>query len=334
MNCLVTGGAGFIGSHLVEALLALGHEVTVYDNFSTGKLSNIEGLGPHLTVHSADIGDTQSLRRAMNGMDVVFHLAASSSVVESLKNPAIAHNSNVNGIFNVVEACRTQSVGKLIFASSAATYGNDPTLPKTESLNLAPVNLYGLSKQVGEQYCRSYSDIYGLETVCMRFFNVFGPRQNPKSEYAGVISRFLDCYVNRETPVIYGDGLQTRDFVYVADIVQALVLAMSPQADKYSVYNVCTGKAQSLLDILAALSKAFAFSLEPAYKPARANDIRHSLGSYDKLSLALGYNPQYDFESGIQMLVDSVSVPDLAAPEEKLPYAVNPKIRPYSYLAS
>ncbi len=304
-RCLVTGGAGFIGSHLVDALLRAGYSVAVLDNFSTGRMQNLSQALDYIDLHVASVESLQQIKEAIKGSDVVFHLAASSSVSESLRNPFLAHNHNVTGTINLLDAAREEkSVRKVIFASSAAVYGSNRLIPKTETFQSEPINPYGLSKYMCEQYCEMYTNLFDFEIACMRFFNAYGPRQNADSDYSGVISKFLKCYLNGVSPKVYGDGTQSRDFVYVDDIVQALLLSIKTTGESFGVYNVCTNHSHTLLDLLRFLSEGFEKELAPEFLPARLNDIHQSVGSYRKICQAFGFQPKFSFREGLKRLID------------------------------
>lgn len=303
-KCLVTGGAGFIGSHLVEALLKEGHSVTVFDNFSTGILENLSTVQSSIQLIKGDILDRDLLRQACQNIDFVFHQAASASVTASLKDPFIAHDVNVTGTINVLEAARLANVSRLIFASSAAVYGSDPILPKSEEHSPKPINPYGLSKYVGELYCQQFSSLFDIQAICFRYFNVYGPRQNPNSQYSGVISNFINKVKAGERPIIYGDGLQTRDFINVQDIVQALLLGLKPSKSSFAIYNVATGQGKNLFDILNAIEQCLGREIPVEYRPERRKDIRHSIGDNQKIIQQLGFKPQKEFVQGLNELVN------------------------------
>ncbi len=307
MNCLVTGGAGFIGSHLADALCAQGHAVRVLDNLSSGHRENLAGIPLAEPLIQGDIRDDAILRAAMQDVDWVFHEAALVSVFDSVERPAENHSINSTGTFQVLEAARAAGVKRLVFAASAAAYGNNPDIPKCETMRPEPESPYALAKVGGEYYMRVYARLYGLQTVALRYFNVYGPRQDPNSMYSGVISRFMDVMKAGTTPVIFGDGGQTRDFVYVKDVVRANLLAAAGEAVGHGeVINVATGDAHSLLDVLAILGRLSGRSLEPDFRDARAGDIRHSLADIGRAHESLGFTPHYGLEQGLRELWDSL----------------------------
>jgi nucleoside-diphosphate-sugar epimerase len=298
---LITGGCGFIGSHIAEALVADGVKVRVFDNFSSGKLENLKGFGNGIEVIRGDVCDPDELSSAMKGVSHVFHEAALVSVAVSVENPIDNDSINIRGTLNVLQAARAAKVKRVVFATSAAVYGNNPVLPKREDMLPEPESPYALGKLTGEYYLKLFSSLYGVETVALRYFNVFGPRQDGKSMYSGVISRFTDDLRSGRTPTIFGDGQQTRDFVYVKDVVQANLLAMrSAQVGHGEVFNVATGKTVSLLQLLDALKKIMGVQVVPVFKEARAGDIKHSLADISKIQAALGYVPKFGLEEGLR----------------------------------
>lgn len=303
---LITGGCGFIGSHIAEALLADGEHVRVFDNLSSGKLANLQGFGSAVDVVKGDVRDPEALRAAMKGVTQVFHEAALVSVAVSVEQPEENDAINIRGTLNVLQAARVAGVRRLVFATSAATYGNNPDLPKRETMLPEPESPYALGKLAGEYYLRLYSHLYGVETVALRYFNVFGPRQDGKSMYSGVISRFIDNIRQGCGPTIFGDGGQTRDFVFVKDVVQANLLAMrSPAVGKGEIFNVATGTQVSLLQLWETLRKITGSTLEPSFQPPRAGDIRHSLADISKISKTLGYVPRHSLEEGLRAIWES-----------------------------
>jgi UDP-glucose 4-epimerase len=304
---LITGGAGFIGSHIAEALVERGARVRVFDNLSSGHLENLEAIRGRIEFVEGDIRDPAAIERAMRGVRCVYHEAALVSVFDSVERPGDNHDINVTGTLNVLRAARAAGARRLVFASSAAVYGNNPELPKREDFRPEPESPYAVAKICGEYYLRVFSSLYGLETVSLRYFNVYGPRQDPRSMYSGVISRFSDALSTGATPTIFGDGAQTRDFVCVKDVVQANLLAMdSPDAGRADVFNVGTGRPASLLDVLAALRESLGVEVSPVFQPARQGDIRHSLADIGRISRALGYVPRYSLRDGLDELVRSM----------------------------
>ncbi len=302
MKYLITGGCGFIGSHIAEALAEEGHEVIAYDNLSSGHEQNIAHI-KGIKLVKADIRDDAALRSEVKGVDGIFHQAALVSVFKSVEDPLGNHDINSLGTLKTLLAARDSGVKRMVSASSAAVYGNDPALPKTEDMKPCPESPYGLSKLDTEQYSRIFFNLYGLETVCLRYFNVYGPRQDPSSMYSGVISRFADFVKSGKNPVVFGDGHQTRDFVYVKDVVQANLLAMqNPEASGH-VYNVGTGKKTSLLELLDTFSKLFGKEFQTRFENARTGDIRHSVSDISNISLRLGYHPRFSITKGLRQLL-------------------------------
>ncbi len=301
---LITGGCGFIGSHIAEALVADGVEVRVLDNLSSGKMENLKGFGGGISVVRGDVRDPAVVRDAMKGVQHVFHEAALVSVAVSVEQPEENDAINIRGTLNVLQAAREAGVKRVLLATSAATYGNNPELPKRETLLPEPESPYALGKLAGEYYLKLYSSLYGVETVSLRYFNVFGPRQDGKSMYSGVISRFTDDIRQGRAPTIFGDGGQTRDFVFVKDVVQANLLAMkTASVGKGEVFNVATGRQISLLQLWEALKKITGSQLVPQFRDARAGDIRHSLADISKIRAALGYEPKFSLEDGLRALI-------------------------------
>ena len=301
---LVTGGCGFIGSHLVEALAGQGHRVRVLDNLSSGHARNLEHVRGRVEVIVGDIRDRAQIDAATEGMDYVFHEAALVSVFDSVERPRDNHDINITGTLNVLEAAREHGVKRVVMASSAAVYGNAPELPKREDQRPEPESPYAIGKILGEYYFSVYAKLYGLQTVALRYFNVYGPRQDPSSMYSGVISKFSDVLAKGGTPVVFGDGGQTRDFVFVRDVVQANLRAMeSDQAGRGDVFNVGTGRRTSLLDLLAALGDLTGRRPAPEFREARAGDIRHSVSDIGRARSVLGYEPAYGLREGLAELV-------------------------------
>lgn len=299
MRILVTGGAGFVGSHSIERLLQAGHAVTAFDNLSTGKPSNLDGLD--VTLIEGDVRDMEALDEALaEGYDAVLHLAAVVSVPLSVADPIGSHETNTRGTLNVLEAARRHGVRRVVHASSAAVYG-ELVPPLHEEMLLKPLSPYAAQKLQNEIDAGVYSRLYGLETVSLRYFNIFGPRQDPKSPYSGVLSIFIDALAEGRRPIIFGDGLQTRDFVYVGDVAQANVLALTADGPGTSggVYNVGTGKTTTVLEAYRAIAQALGMTVEPEFGPERGGDIRHSLANISAITQALGYRPETLFADGI-----------------------------------
>lgn len=308
---LVTGGCGFIGSHLVQALVQEGRRVRVLDNLSTGFRRNLEPWGGVVEVLIGDVRDPSVVREAVRGVEGIFHEAALVSVFDSIKRPADNHDINATGTLNVLLAAREAGVRRVVLASTAAAYGNDPQLPKNESMKPQPESPYAAAKVMSEHYLRMACSLYGLETVTLRYFNVYGPRQDPRSPYSGVISRFCDDVTAGRVPTIFGDGRQTRDFVFVRDVVQANLLAMSDRVKGAGqIYNVATGGTVSLLDLLGILGALKNRVIEPRHEEARPGDIRHSAADISKAREELGYAPRYALKQGLAELLDSLQTRD------------------------
>jgi len=303
MKYLVTGGAGFIGSHIAEELLAAGHQVRVFDNLSSGYERNIETLDVEFVC--GDVRDLAALKTAARGVDGIFHEAAMVSVPESVEKPVENNAINVTGTMNALLAARECGVRRVLLASSAAVYGNNPELPKREDMLPEPVSPYALGKIAGEYYQRVFAELYDVQTVSLRYFNVFGPRQDPGSMYSGVISKFVDVVKSGATPTIFGDGQQTRDFVFVKDVVQANLLAMSSEdVGNGEVFNVGTGKRTSLLELIETLAAIFDREVSPDFAEQRTGDIRHSVSDISRASATLNYQPRATLEEGLRALVD------------------------------
>jgi nucleoside-diphosphate-sugar epimerase len=302
---LVTGGAGFIGSHVTERLLSEGHDVRVVDDFSTGRRENLE-FSPgsdrwgRLEVVPGDITDPQTARRAVAGVETVFHQAAIPSVPRSVADPMASHQANASGTLNLLLASRDAGVRRFVYASSSSVYGESPTLPKQESMPPDPLSPYAISKLSAELYARAFTRIHGLPTIGLRYFNVFGPRQDPNSEYAAVVPNFIMALARGRQPTIYGDGQQTRDFTYVSNAVDAnLAAARCPEEAFGGTYNVACGQRVSLLELVARLNALFGTALEPLHAPQRAGDVKHSLADISLAASKLGYRPAVDLDEGL-----------------------------------
>jgi len=300
-KALVTGGAGFIGSHLVDALVAEGCRVTVLDNLSTGNLANLKPISDRVNFIQGDIRDRRTLDQAMKGCDVVFHEAAVVSVVQTVEDPVGSATVNEMGALYVLESARLNGVRRAVFASSAAVYGDDCEVPNREEMQPRPKSPYAVQKLTNELYARAFHELYGLETVCLRYFNVFGPRQDPSSPYSGVISIFMDRSVSKSRPVIYGDGNQYRDFVYVRDVVQANLMAAVAENVGGDRFNVGTGRYVTINRLWEMISGLADLDMAPEYLPARPGDIIESVSSINRARNALGYAPEYTFEKGLEV---------------------------------
>ncbi|MEY4642378.1 MAG: hypothetical protein RLZZ227_2372 [Pseudomonadota bacterium] len=301
MKYLVTGGAGFIGSHIAAHLAGSGSEVVVLDNFSTGNRSNLDGIDCGLI--EGDLRDRDAVAEAVQGVDTVFHHGAICSVARSMEDPQTSHDVNSTGTLNLLEACRRNGVRRVVFASSSSIYGDSDTMPKHEQLPAAPLSPYAISKLNGEHYCQLYWQAFGLETVALRYFNVFGPRQYPNSEYAAVIPRFVHAILQGRTPEIYGDGSQTRDFTYVGNIVQANIAAAHNAHAPGQVMNIACGVRWSLNELLDRLQTMLNREIKPIMHPWRDGDVRHSQASIERAQNVLGFSPRVDFTEGLRETV-------------------------------
>jgi UDP-glucose 4-epimerase len=300
---LVTGGCGFIGSHLVAALVARGDRVRVLDDFSSGRRASLADVAPDVEIHEGDVRDADVVRRAVAGVEYVLHQAALVSVPRSFEAPLLTHAINATGTLNVLVAAREAGVRRLLYAGSASAYGDDPALPKREDMAPQPLSPYAAAKLAGEQYCAVFAHGYGLETVVLRYFNVYGPRQDPRSPYAGVISRFIAALLRGEPPTIYGDGTQSRDFVYVDDVVAANLLALEAPAATGAPINVASGQRHSLLDLVATLNMVVGTAIAARHAPRRAGDVWHSQASIARAEQALGYRPRVSLRDGLARTV-------------------------------
>jgi nucleoside-diphosphate-sugar epimerase len=299
----VTGGAGFIGSHLGEQLLGCGYRVRVLDNFSTGKAENLAPFRDRIEVVEGDIRDIAACRRACDGVDLVFHLAALASVPLSIENPFLTNEINVTGTLNILWAAKDAGAQRLVFASSTSVYGDNPELPKREEMWGVPLSPYALSKLIGEKTCQSFSKIYGLPTVCLRYFNVYGPRQDPKTQYAAAVPIFISRMVAGERPVVYGDGRQTRDFVFVLDIAQANILAAETPGVAGDVFNIASEGSLTINTLVRTINEVLGAALEPSYEPPRPGDILRSAADIERARERLNFRPLYDFRRGLELTI-------------------------------
>jgi UDP-glucose 4-epimerase len=299
MKALVTGGAGFIGSHLAERLVRDGHDVRVLDNMATGQRQNILPLADELELVEGDIQSYERVHNAVRGMDVVFHQAALPSVPRSIQDPLTSNATNVIGTLNVLLAARDAGVQRVVFASSSSVYGENPVLPKTEDLATVPIAPYAVGKLAGEGYCRSFWNAYGLETVCLRYFNVFGPRQDPLSQYSAVIPSFISSLLERRRPTIFGDGEQSRDFTYIENVVEANLLAAASADGIGEVFNIACGEQVTLNRLLAELCEQLDTQIEAEHAPGRVGEVRHSVADVSRAESVLGYRLKVDFADGI-----------------------------------
>lgn len=295
---VITGGAGFIGSNLAEYLCREGYEVHIIDNLSTGRIENLDGFRDKVTFHKMDINDS-SIVDVMKGTDTVFHQAAIPSVPRSVSEPAVSNHANIDGTLNVLLAARDADVRRVVFASSSSVYGDTPTLPKKEDMFPSPLSPYAISKLTGEYYCRVFYSLYGLETVCLRYFNIFGPRQNPESQYAAAIPKFIKAIREGTPPTIFGDGEQTRDFTFVENVVSANVLAMNAPAAPGTVANIGCGTRISVNRLVAIIKEIIGSEIEPQYLDPRPGDVKHSLADISVARDKLGFQPLVSIENGL-----------------------------------
>jgi len=305
MKYLVTGGGGFIGSNIVRHLVADGQDVTVFDDFSSGRRSNLADVAEKVHLIEGDIRDVDLLSESLRDQDYCLHQAAVPSVPRSLADPWRSHDVNVNGTMRLLEIARNSGVRRVVIASSSSVYGNIPTLPKEEQMNPQPVSPYAASKLVCEYYGRVWHEAFGVPTICLRYFNVFGPRQDPTSQYSAVIPLFIAAMLRGEQPTIFGDGLTSRDFCYVDNVVEANLLACSaPQEACGEVFNIACNQRITLNELVSEINNVLGTSIEPLYGPERPGDVKHSLASIDKAEQMLGYSPGTDFASGLRLAVD------------------------------
>jgi len=300
---LVTGGAGFIGSNIVETLVARGEQVVVLDDFSTGKRENLEGFLDKVTLIEGSVADAV-VREAVEGVDFVLHQGALASVPRSVDDPISTNRANVDGTLNLLVAARDAGVKRVVFAASSSAYGDQPTLPKVETMPPMPLSPYAASKVACEYYCKAFTACYGLETVCLRYFNIFGPRQDPQSQYAAVIPRFITRMLDGKPPVIFGDGEQSRDFTYVADCVEANLLACEAPGAVGRTFNVACGGRYTLNQLVELLNDILGTDLQPIYEPERPGDVKHSQADITAARQALGYEPKVSFEEGLRRTVE------------------------------
>ena len=302
-TCLITGGAGFIGSHIAEALVRRGDRVRVLDNLSTGRRENLSSIADRIELVPGDVCQPDDVASAVRGVDCVFHEAAIASVPRSVEHPLETHAACVTGTLNVLDQARRAGVKRVVYAASSSAYGNLPYSSKRESDLPQPLSPYAAAKLAGEMYCQAFFHTYGLETVGLRYFNVFGPRQDPSGPYSAVIPVFISKIVARQRPVIFGDGQQSRDFAYVENVVSANLLAAEATGVGGRVFNVGSGRSVSLLDLLTGLNRILGTDVQPVFEPARAGDVRDSLADISQTASCLGYVPAVDFEEGLRRTV-------------------------------
>jgi len=297
---LVTGGAGFIGSHIVEALVAKGEKVRVLDNLSTGNAANLAPFGKQVELVQASVCDQAAVEKAVQGVDCIFHEAALASVPRSVERPLDTHDACATGTVTLLHAAQRAKVRRVVYAASSSAYGNSVWASKREADMPAPLSPYAAAKLAAELYCQAFFHSYGLETICIRYFNVFGPRQDPNGPYAAVIPKFIERMLAGQRPIIFGDGQHSRDFTYVENVVHAnLLAAQAPSAAAGGIYNAATGKSISLLDLVSALNKALGTQLEVDFQPPRVGDVRDSLADISQANRLLGYEPCVDFAEGL-----------------------------------
>jgi UDP-glucose 4-epimerase len=317
--CLVTGGAGFIGSHLVDALVDAGHEVRVLDNLSTGNLANLAQVRDRIELIRGDITDLAVVREATRDVEVIFHEAALPSVPRSLLDPVATHTVCATGTLHVLIAARENQVRRMVYAASSSAYGDTPSLPKRETDPTRPLSPYAVAKLTGEHYCAAFSHVYGMETVRLRYFNVFGPRQAPGSPYSAVIPLFIEALLAGRSPVIHGDGLQSRDFTYVDDVVRANLEAMSAPRVAGKVYNIACGRRTSLVELVERLNDILGTRIKPIHDKARAGDVRHSQADISQAQAELGYCPCTSLDQGLRQCVAALAERHSAPAEVSAP---------------
>lgn len=304
MRFLVTGGAGFIGSNIVRRLVNDGYFVRVLDNFATGQRSNLEDIWDRIDLVEGDIRDFWTVINATEGINYILHQAALPSVQRSIINPLTTTEVNINGTLNILEAARFHKVQRIVYASSSSIYGDTPTLPKDESMRPQPLSPYAITKLAGEEYCISFYRIYGLEAVCLRYFNVFGPYQNPASQYAAVIPKFIVAFLEDKSPTIFGDGEQSRDFTYIDNVVEANILACTKRDAVGKVMNIACGQRYSLNDLVGKLQKIFNKKIAATYFPAKPGDVKHSLATIDQAAQHIAYEVKVDFDRGLEKTIE------------------------------
>lgn len=301
---LVTGGAGFIGSNIAAELTRRGHEVRVLDNLATGRRENLCEIEDSVDFYEEDIRDLEAIRPAFEGADVVLHQAALPSVPRSVKDPVATTEANVNGTINVLLAARDAGVRRVVAASSSSVYGSNPELPKRESMRPAPISPYAASKLAGEGYAAAFNEVYDLETVCLRYFNVFGPHQDPSSQYAAVIPIFVSRMLEGKPPIVFGDGEQSRDFSYVANVIEANICAAEADGGAGQVFNIACGENATLNELISHLNDILGTDLTPEYTDERPGDVKHSLADISAAREVLGYEPQVHFRDGLALAVE------------------------------
>jgi len=307
MKFLVTGGAGFIGSNITEELLKRGHEVCIYDNFSTGRRENITAFEKDIEVYENDIRDCDALSKAVKGIDVILHEAALPSVPRSIADPITSNDVNITGTLNVLQAAKEAGVKRFVMASSSSVYGDNPELPKHEGMPQLPLSPYAITKLAGEKYCQVFSKLYGMEAIALRYFNVFGPRQDPNSQYSAVIPKFIKALMNDKQPVIYGDGTQSRDFTFIANVVEGNILAATKELEGGLVMNCACHGQITLNELVHHINNLLGKDIKPIYSDPRSGDIKHSFAKIDLMKEKTGFRPIVDFKCGLEKTVNRFS---------------------------
>ncbi len=301
---LVTGGAGFIGSHIVHALVQRGDQVRVLDNLSTGKRENLADVADKIEWLEGDLAGLDDCRRACEGVEMIFHEGALPSVPKSVDDPVSSHEANINGTFNILLAAREAKVQRVIYAASSSAYGDSPSLPKTEDMKPNPMSPYALHKLTGEYYCKNFWDHFGLQTLSLRYFNVFGPRQDPTSQYAAAIPAFVTAILRDEQPIVYGDGEQTRDFTHIDNVIHANLLAADVKETCGEVVNIACAHRVSINEVLKEINRLLGKSVEAKYVEGRSGDVKHSLADVGLAHTLIGYEPIVPFAKGLEMAID------------------------------
>ena len=304
MKYLITGGAGFIGSNIAEKLVEKGEDVRILDNFSTGRRENIAPLLDKIELIEGDIRDLPTVKEAVKGIDYILHQGAIPSVPRSIASPIESNEANANGTLNLLVAARDEGVKRVVYASSSSVYGDTPELPKKEDMRPNPLSPYAVAKLAGEYYCQVFFKIYGLETVCLRYFNVFGPRQDPTSQYAAVVPKFITAMLLGKSPTIYGDGLQSRDFTYIENVVNANLLAAQSPGTAGKFYNMACQKRFTLLELIDVLNEILGTRIEPVHADPKPGDVKHSLADITRAKNELGFKVEVDFKEGLKRTID------------------------------
>ena len=305
MKFLITGGAGFIGSNIAERILTLGNEVRILDDFSTGREENLSDFISDVELIRGDLRDLDVVNKAVTGMDYVLHQGALPSVLRSIKDPITTNDVNTGGTLNILKASLEKGVKRVICASSSSVYGNSPTLPKDESMPMNPLSPYAVAKMAAESYCRNFYKVYGLETVALRYFNVFGPKQDPNSQYSAVIPLFFGLMKEGTSPTIYGDGLQSRDFTFITNVIDANLKACTAEGAAGQMFNIGCGKQHTLLNLVENINEIMSTSIEAIFGENRQGDVKHSLADISKARLILGYEPEITFKEGLKIYFET-----------------------------